>query len=612
MITTVRKRKITDFAEKLKEAISKHGNNFKALSNPKKAADIIRIRCNKHGEFKLTFRSFASVNMPCIKCRAEARRGTTEDFVKRSKKKHKNKYDYTDTLYLDGQTKVKINCPRHGDFYILPHAHLRGPGGCLGCKTGKLSQIEFIKRSKKLFPRKYDYSLTIFENTGELVTIICKKAGHGPFTQLAGNHLTGREGCEKCARENLGRTPTKSLSKRSINRSSTLKAKRLTQDEFERRARDKHKNRYDLSKAVYETQYDTVTVICKDHGPFLIAPHNLWRGGNCPLCAKTDSGNSRRLNPKVFLQRAIKKHKKNYDLSEVNYTTAKVKITPICKDHGKFEVLPANFLKGTGCPHCSSEEHVELMKSASFRKDIVKSFVAIHGERYDYSKVDYQGLGKKVEIICKKHGSFYQLPSIHLENKGCQKCGAVDRADAQRLTQEEVLSRFKELHGDRFDYSQFRYIDNKTKSIIICREVGHGPFKMRASSHFEEQGCPKCADPKGERRIAKWLNDHKIEHIQQFSILPPNARNNSFRLRYDFLLPEINLLIEYDGEQHYRPVRFHGMSEAKSIEIFEITQKRDRAKNRWAKKNGYALLRISYTEDTIAILERKLLSVSTK
>ncbi len=600
-----------DFAAVLKaqlsEAIAKH-KNYKVLTKPTKVAERINIRCPKHGIFSQVFRSFITSEIPCAKCRADARRVTTDDFLVRAKKKHKIKFDYSNTLYVDGQTKVTIRCLKHGDFDILPHVHLRGAGGCKGCKTGKLSQKEFIDKSKKLFPRRYDYNATVFDGTTKEVTIICKKKGHGAFTQLAGNHLTGREGCHKCARLNAGRPEEQSsVSARTAQRGSELIARRISQKEFERRARKKHKNRYDLSEAVYETQSDPVRVICKSHGPFQIAPHNLWRGGNCPKCAKAEAGNAHRLNPIVFLERARLKHGNKYDLSQVKYTVAKAKIKPICKIHGPFTVLPANFLRGTGCPKCASSTQITTMNAAAMRKNIVNDFIAVHGDKYDYSKVKYQGICAKVTIICNQHGPFEQSPRNHLDDKGCPQCGNQARTEAQRLTQSEVLARFKEIHGERFDYSKFHYKDSKTKSTIICREVGHGPFQMNAQAHFNEQACPRCAEPKGERRISKWLSEHSIEHVPQFGILPKGKESDRYRLRYDFLLPAHNILIEFDGEQHYRPVRFHGISEEKSKEIFAITKKRDRAKNKWAKQNGYQLLRIRFDANTIQMLEETLL-----
>lgn len=334
------------FLAKLELAKFRHSSKLTILSKAKSSIAKLRIRCAKHGVFRQSTRQFLSVETPCPKCRAEARRVTTEDFISRAKRKHKNRFDYTSTIYVDGKTKVKIHCNKHGSFETLPHLHLRGKGGCVGCKTGKLSQEEFILKSKNIFPNRYNYSETIYSDTTKNVLIRCKKVGHGSFTQNAGNHLSGREGCSFCARSVTGRNPLITSSTRSSNRKSELISKRLSQEEFEKRVWKKHKNRYDLSQAVYKTQYDNVNIICKKHGLFTILPYNFWRGGNCPDCSKELTGKDHRIDPKLFLKKARETHKLRYDLSQVNYIKSTIKIKPICEQHGPFEVLPYNFLKG--------------------------------------------------------------------------------------------------------------------------------------------------------------------------------------------------------------------------------------------------------------------------
>jgi len=118
-------------------------------------------------------------------------------------------------------------------------------------------------------------------------------------------------------------------------------------------------------------------------------------------------------------------------------------------------------------------------------------FKEVHGDRYDYSKVNYTKNIDKVVIICKEHGEFLQRPKSHKEGQGCPKCGNKLRKRGDYFTNEKIIGKFKEVHGDRYDYSKVNYTKNIDKVVIICKE--HGEFLQRPKSHKEGQGCPKCA-----------------------------------------------------------------------------------------------------------------------
>lgn len=115
----------------------------------------------------------------------------------------------------------------------------------------------------------------------------------------------------------------------------------------------------------------------------------------------------------------------------------------------------------------------------------------IHGNRYDYSKVDWVNTRILVEIICPVHGSFYQKPFKHLEGQGCPDC----RKNAT-VTQSEFIDRARKIHGkDTYDYSRAQYVNMWTPVEIICPI--HGPFFQTPAKHVKTgkhaaQGCPKC------------------------------------------------------------------------------------------------------------------------
>jgi very-short-patch-repair endonuclease len=141
----------------------------------------------------------------------------------------------------------------------------------------------------------------------------------------------------------------------------------------------------------------------------------------------------------------------------------------------------------------------------------------VHGDRYDYSKVNYINCKTKVVIICKKHGEFLQRPEVHLRGSGCNKCSGL-----YSPTTEEFIEKAKEKHGDTYDYSKVEYMNANTKVRIICRE--HGEFLQTPSHHIGRgDGCIKCGitySPTTEEFIANAKEKHgdtydysKVEYI---------------------------------------------------------------------------------------------------
>ena len=129
------------------------------------------------------------------------KRLTTDEFIENSKRIHKDKYDYSKTIYKkNNHQKVIIICPLHGEFQQQPNCHLSGRG-CPYCGNHyKLDTTSFIEKSKKVHGDKYDYSLINYINCENNVEIICPK--HGIFLQQPYKHIAGR-GCIKSQTKNL-------------------------------------------------------------------------------------------------------------------------------------------------------------------------------------------------------------------------------------------------------------------------------------------------------------------------------------------------------------------------------------------------------------------------
>ena len=121
-------------------------------------------------------------------------------------------------------------------------------------------------------------------------------------------------------------------------------------------------------------------------------------------------------------------------------------------------------------------------------KEFIEKAKLVHGNKYDYSLVEYYNTSTKVKIICKKHGVFEQTPEKHIQNRGCPVCGGKNK-----LSTEEFIEKAKSVHGNKYDYSLVKYINSKTKVKILCKN--HGVFEQNSNNHLSKKcGCPKCSN----------------------------------------------------------------------------------------------------------------------
>ena len=131
-------------------------------------------------------------------------------------------------------------------------------------------------------------------------------------------------------------------------------------------------------------------------------------------------------------------------------------------------------------------------------EEFIEKAREVHGDKYDYSKVEYKGMHKKVCIICPEHGEFWQKPMLHINQRcGCRLCGYDSVSDKLKSNQELFLERAKEIHGDKYDYSKVRYVNMRTNVCIICHKKDkygneHGEFWQTPNSHLNGAGCKKC------------------------------------------------------------------------------------------------------------------------
>jgi len=332
---------------------------------------------------------------------------------------------------------------------------------------------------------------------------------------------------------------------------------------------------------------EKVIIICKTHGPFEQTPgSHITNKSGCPKCGFVSQLEKRKTGLKKFIKQSKKIHGDKFDYSKVEYINSRTNVTIICKIHGEFYPRPGNHINSkSGCPKCS------IIKQHEKQKKTLNEFITqskeVHGDTYDYSNVEYVDNKTNVKIICKLHGEFYPTPNGHLRGTGCPKCSIIKQHEKQKKTLNEFITQSKEVHGDTYDYSNVEYVDTKTNVKIICKL--HGEFYPTPNNHLRGSGCPVCKSSKGEKEIIKLLKKYKINYLTQYSFDDLKLKG---KLRCDFYLPEKNVVIEYNGEQHYKPNEFYGGKKG-----FELTQKRDKLKKEYCLNNGIDFLEIKFSDD---------------
>lgn len=175
-------------------------------------------------------------------------------------------------------------------------------------------------------------------------------------------------------------------------------------------------------------------------------------------------------------------HGDTYDYSLVEYLGDTTKVKIICSKHGIFEQWVQGHKKGSGCRQCA----ITSLKPKYTTEQIIEQFKKKHGDKFDYSEVNYTNSLKKVKIICRIHGEFEQLVQAHRRGQGCAKC----MYDDKRNSSEHIIEEFKKTHKNTYDYSKVKYKNIDSHVEIICET--HGIFLQTPWQHIKGSGCPKC------------------------------------------------------------------------------------------------------------------------
>jgi Zn finger protein HypA/HybF involved in hydrogenase expression len=328
----------------------------------------------------------------------------------------------------------------------------------------RTTQAGFIEKASRVHGDRYSYQKAVYRTNSEPVEIVCPE--HGSFFQQPSVHLAGG-GCPECGRISNGDSKRKSTA------------------EFIEDARKIHQDRYSYQKTEYKTCKKPVIIECPEHGAFRQSPSNHLNGQGCPVCAQRVRDAKARSTTAEFVEKALNIHEGFYSYEKVEYVTNRQPVDITCPKHGIFSQKPEGHLSGYGCPACAQVKRIAA--TAKTTEQFIANAKAVHGDKYDYQKVNYINAFTPVTFICPIHGEFNQIPDSHLRGSGCPHC----HKEAYRIRlQENFIQKSREMHGNRYGYDLVHYIDSRIHVTIVCPI--HGPYPQNPSSHMAGHHCMQC------------------------------------------------------------------------------------------------------------------------
>ena len=366
---------------------------------------------------------------------------------------------------------------------------------------------EILTMFKKIHGNKYDYSLVDYKNKHTKVRIVCPK--HGIFEQRPNMHIKGQS-CPKCSN-----------------------CKRLTTEQFIEKAKKTHGSKYDYSLVEYKNSNTKVKIICPTHDIFEQKPGKHIVGNGCPNCSK-----NKKLNTQDFIQRSKQIHGNKYDYSLVEYKNSNTKVKIVCNRCNKiFLQRPILHLRKQGCSFCNGN----IKKNT---KQFIEESKKVHGEDYDYSLVNYNGIHSKVKIICPKHGIFEQDAISHLKGHKCKKCSDKKRGIDHRINIKEFINRSCKKHNSElFSYDNVVMKNIQTPVKIFCKKHEHY-FYQRPDNHFNGKNgckfCNSCGISKSEKELFDFIKENYDGEVIE------NSRAIISPLEVDVYLPDLKLAFEFN------------------------------------------------------------------
>lgn len=268
------------------------------------------------------------------------------------------------------------------------------------------------------------------------------------------------------------------------------------------------------------------------------------------------------------------------------YHGVKEKILCECKTCGnKWYPTPDNLLQGRGCPNCRNEK---LRKNrVDSYEDFFKKVNALNGTIEVPNEYDgYHNAKTHIPCKCKICGYTWTMtPDNILRGKGCPNCKIENTKKRCTKSNEEFVAEIEKINPNIQILTKYCHSHSKVKcQCLECKHI----WEVSPTSLLGGTGCPKCNNSKGELFISNYFDNNNIAYEPQKKFDDLIGLGGK-QLSYDFYIPKYNILIEYDGVQHFKPIDVFG-----GEEYFKIQQEHDKRKRKYAKSNGFLFLGIPY------------------
>lgn len=507
-----------------------------------------------------------------------------EVFVEQANAIWHGKYDYTDSDYKGNKEPIVIYCPKHDYHFRVAMAqnHVMKRGTQTGCP---------ICRAEQTHNREYG------KDWCKYLKVCARNNRVGLIENM--NRLSEEEKARrKAEREKKRLQNDKRRLQREANQALIEKynAKNLKEALFLEKLHAKYGDRYGTELLDYQNGDQKITLVCPEHGPFQTTSRLLFQnsGGRQPHgCWKCEGITPpwEKPKPKVydsdeFFAKMHELYGNRFDFSKSVYVNMHTPITFICNKHGEQRAYPQALLEGKGCKYCEGK---------FYPPDWIKMAQAVHGNKYQYVGEPPRIGNDMIQYICPKHGIIEQRFDVHVR-QGCEcpYCKNYTRLPLEER-REKFLKDFHKKHGqNHFDLSEMDYVNNDTEIIVTCN-IHHYRYKTTPDNLLRGAGgCPFCSSSEGEAAVRGWLENHgiKFEH-NTYQIPNENPLCRRQYLVPDFWLPDYNMFIEYNGEQHYIEVDHFSKMRDWSLEDQQI---RDQTLRDYCERHGVNLLEIHYSD----------------
>ena len=454
--------------------------------------------------------------------------------------------------YIDSKTKIEHHCLIHEVYWkTSPSSTLKGCG-CFMCLKEKIAlknsrtHKEYIQEVAEINPD----IIVLGEYMGVDTPILHGCLMHDVEWMTCPKSILRGCGCKQCG----------------IEKSSN--ARRKTHEQYTRDLKIVNPNINVIES--YKGANIPIAHRCKIDGYiWRITPANVLYGKGCSRCA----GNIKKTHEEYVNEVAI--INSNIEVLGV-YVGANIPIAHRCKIDGYiWEVTPSAIYRGRGCPCCANhikKTHEEYVNEVA----VANANVKVVGRYINYATpLLHKCLIHNVEWMAH--------PSSILHGCGCEECRKEKIGNKLRKPQEKYELEVAMMNPDIEVVGI--YINANTPILHRCRMDGYEWLAAPANILYG-YGCPRCNESSGERRVRQWLDKNNIQYEYQ---KPFEDCRDINLLPFDFYLEEHNIVIEYQGEQHYRPIEYFG-GKIK----FKLQQKHDNIKRQYCKNNNIKLLEIPY------------------